>query len=346
MILSGDIGGTKTNLGLFEPSRNGLKKLASATYKSAEHRSLEGILDKFLSSFYSRVTDACFGVAGPLKKGRSQITNLTWVVDSNRLAKKLKLPRIGLINDLEANAWGIAALKPRDFAVLNPGEPRAVGNACVVSAGTGLGEAGLYWDGRSHRPFASEGGHSDFAPLDELTMELHRYLSAQFGHVSSERILSGPGLHNIYKFLRDTQRAGEPPWLAEEMKNGDPAATISRLALEGRSALCEQALDIFVQIYGAEAGNLALKFMALGGVYLGGGIAPKIVPKLQEPSFRESFVSKGRMRSLLEGIRVQIILNPQAALLGAATWTVENPLPSERAGRRKTSVKSSSRRIA
>jgi glucokinase len=322
-ILSGDIGGTKTQIGLFESKQNGLRKIFSESYPSQEYPSLETIVEKFLSSRRIHVQDACFGVAGPVINGRSRITNLPWLIDSRSLARKLHIPRAGLINDLEANGWGIGALSSKDFAVVHPGKKQA-GNACVISPGTGLGEAGLYWDGQKHVPFASEGGHSSFAPQNDLEVELARYLASRFGHVSVERVISGPGLHNIYKFLRDTGRGEEPAWLTDELTNGDPSAVISRVALEARSALCEQALDIFVRNCGAEAGNLALKFMAVGGVYLGGGIAPKIADKLKEKQFQEAFVSKGRMRPLLERIRIQIILNPLAALWGAARWTIEN----------------------
>jgi glucokinase len=247
-------------------------------------------------------------------------TNLPWVVEADPLADELRLPheRVLLINDLEANAYGIPALETRDVETLREGPAGARGNAALISAGTGLGEAGLFWDGRAHFPFASEGGHTTFAATSPLHLELHQWLLKKHEHVSWERVVSGPGLISLYEFLRETGRGEEPAWLAEEMRQGDPAPVISRNALAGKSALCEKALDLFVELYGAEAGNAALKFMATGGVYIGGGIAPRILPKLRGPAFREAFLAKGRMRPLLESMPLRIILNERAALLGAA----------------------------
>jgi glucokinase len=241
-------------------------------------------------------------------------------VDAGHLAHELGVKTVDLLNDLEANAYGIAALEANDFVVLNHGAPNASGNAAVIAAGTGLGEAGLYWDGTQHHPFACEGGHADFAPQNELQVELLLYLRKKFGHVSWERVVSGPGLHNIYGFLRDTGRGEEPAWLVEAMRQKDPSAVISQAGLEGRSALCAQALDLFVLLYGAEAGNLALKIMATTGVFVGGGIAPKIIRKLQGPAFMEAFAAKGRFKWLLETIPVRVILNDKTALLGAARY--------------------------
>jgi len=239
-------------------------------------------------------------------------------VDARLVARELGLQAVGLINDLEANAYGIAALEPNDFDVLNAGAPDAEGNQAIISAGTGLGEAGLTWDGTQHRPFATEGGHSDLAPRNHLEMELLGYLLKQFQRVSYERVVSGPGLLNIYRFLRDTGRGEEPAWLAEKMRDQDPGAVVSQAAFDGKSDLCVQALDLFVSLYGAEAGNLALKLLATGGVYLGGGIAPKIISKLQDPIFLNAFTAKGRLKPLLQAMPVRVILNDRTALLGAA----------------------------
>jgi len=322
MILSADIGGTKTNVALFAAQGKGLRKVAGETYASRDHGSLDEIIDRFLAIHDGRVSRACFGVAGPVKQGRSETTNLPWVVDAARLARKLGLKRVGLLNDMEATAWGIAALKPRDIEIINRGNADPKGNGAVIAAGTGLGEAGLQWNGVEHLPFASEGGHSDFAPRNELEVELLEFLRQQFGRVSYERVVSGPGLHNIYRFFRDIKKAEEPAWLGEELSEGDASAVISRVALEGRAAICEQAMDQFVQIYGAESGNLALKMMATSGVYLGGGIAPKIAERIKRGDFLEAFASKGRLRPLMEQIPVRIILNDGAALLGAARWAL------------------------
>jgi len=318
MILAGDVGGTNTRLAVFDDTGGRLAPAAEATFPSREHGSLEAVLQKFNAAHPLSIDRACFGVAGPVRNGRCDATNLAWVVDARLVARELRLQAVGLINDLEANAWGIGVLEPDDLALLNPGAPDAEGNQAIISAGTGLGEAGLTWDGKQHRPFATEGGHSDFAPRNHLEMELLDYLLKQFQRVSYERVVSGPGLLNIYRFLRDTGRGEETAWLAERMRDQDPGAVISQAALEGKSDLCVQALDLFVSLYGAEAGNLALKVLATGGVFLGGGIAPKIIRKLQDPIFLTAFTAKGRMKPLLQAIPVRVILNDKTALLGAA----------------------------
>lgn len=320
MILAGDVGGTHTRLAFFQERGDGLTAVAEETFPSREFASLEAVLRKFREGRPFPITGACVGIAGPVRHGRCDATNLHWVVEAGRLARELGLERAGLINDLEANAWGIALLEARDVAVLQGGAPDASGNAAIISAGTGLGEAGLYWDGKEHRPFATEGGHTDFAPRNRLESELLEYLLKQFQRVSYERVVSGPGLLNIYRFLRDGGRAEEPPWLAEAMRQEDPPAVIAQAALDGKSELCVQALDLFVSLYGAEAGNLALKVLATGGVYLGGGIAPRIVQKLREPVFLDAFTFKGRMRALLQAMPVRVILNDRVALLGAARY--------------------------
>jgi glucokinase len=320
VILAGDIGGTNTRLAFVEERDGRLVPVAEATFASREHASLETVLRQFVAARRLPVTCAAFGVAGPVKHGRCDATNLPWQVDARLVAREIGLQSVGLINDLEANAWGIPALQPEDFAVLNQGEADAEGNAAIISAGTGLGEAGIYWDGRRHRPFATEGGHTDFAPRNGLEMELLEYLLRQFPRVSYERVVSGPGLVNIYRFLRDAGRGEEPPWLAEKMRRQDPGAAISVAALSGKSDLCIQALDLFVSLYGAEAGNLALKLLATAGVYLGGGIAPKIIDKLRDPVFMNAFTAKGRLRPLLQAMPVRVILNAKTALLGAARF--------------------------
>jgi glucokinase len=317
MILAGDIGGTKTLLALFDGDPR--QPAVLSTYPSREQTGLESMVAAFLAEHPAEVSAACFGVAGPVQDGiHVDTTNLAWPVDGPRVAEVLHLRSVALLNDLEANAWGIPALGPDDFAVLNDGAPDARGNAAVISAGTGLGEAGLYWDGERHHPFATEGGHADFAPRGELEIELWRFLAAEYRHVSYERVCSGMGLVNIERFLRAHLREPRPQWLQERMAEGDPAAAISRAGLDGRDPLAERGVDLLVGIYGAAAGNLALKLMATGGVYLGGGIAPKLLPRLLRGDFMEAFVDKGRFRSLLERIPVRVILNDQTALLGAA----------------------------
>jgi len=318
MILAGDIGGTNTRLAFVDAAPGRLRILFKKTYPSRERASLEAVLAEFLSLHRAPFTRASFGIAGPVRNGRCEATNLPWVVDAGSVAKRLRLKRVGLINDLVANAYGIPLLRGKDLVTLNRGARDAQGNQALIAAGTGLGEAGMLWDGKEHRPFASEGGHVDFAPRNRLEMELLDYLMKRHGRVSCERLVSGPGLVNAYRFFRDREKGTEPAWLAEELRVGDPAAAISRNALEGKSPLCTQALELFVSAYGAAAGNLALTTMATGGVYLGGGIAPKILAKLQEPGFINAFTAKGRLRPLLQEIPVRVIMNPKTALLGAA----------------------------
>ncbi len=322
MILAGDIGGTNTRLAYFVEENGELVWKLQAKYPSQNYQNLTDIVREFASRYQLQIKHAAFGIAGPVFKGRVHTTNLPWVVDSLDLARILKIEEAHLINDLYANAWGIQFLTEEDFLVLNYGSSIAAGNAAVISAGTGLGEAGMYWDGKKHHPFAGEGGHTDFSPRDPVQIELLNYLFKQFGHVSWERVVSGPGLYNIYCFLRDTGRGDEPQWLADQVKLHDPGRVISENALSGTSSLCEQTLELFCTLYGAEAGNLALKTMALGGIYLAGGIAPKIHVKLKEGPFMHEFTEKGRMKTLLQGVPVKIVLNENTALLGAAQYAL------------------------
>lgn len=322
MILAGDIGGTHARLAFFQADNGYLKLVSETSFASREYSGLEIIVSTFLDQQHLGVDAACFGIAGPVRNGRAEVSNLPWIVESSRLAREIKVGCTFLINDLEASAWGIGALNAEDLLILNEGALGAKGNQAVIAAGTGLGQAGMFWDGRQHHVFACEGGHTDFGPRNDLEVNLLEYLLAKFGRVSYERVLSGPGLVNIYQFLRDTGRGEEPEWLTEKLAIGDPAATISTAALSGQSRLCEQTLDIFVSIYGAEAGNLALKVLATGGVFVSGGIAPKILPKLKEEKFREAFLDKGRMRPLLEAMPVRVIVNENTGLLGAARCAV------------------------
>jgi glucokinase len=328
MILAGDIGGTHARLAFFDVVDGHFSLVSASVFPSREYRSLDEIVSKFVDSSNVRPDAACFGVAGPVRNGRVEASNLPWVIESKRLADELKLRKTVLINDLEANAWGIPSLDSKDVVCLNQVKAAPIGNQAVIAAGTGLGEAGMYWDGVQHHVFACEGGHGDFAPRNDLELDLFRYLRTRFGHVSYERIVSGPGLVNVFHFLRDTGRGSQPAWLIDEMSRSDPAAAISRAGVQGKCPLCEQAVDLFVSIYGAEAGNLALKILAIGGMYLGGGIAPKLLPKLAGPLFMQAFVSKGRMQSLLESIPVKVITNESIALLGAARYAVVNTQPS------------------
>jgi glucokinase len=323
VVLAGDIGGTNARLALLEVVEGRLAFVRERTFASREEPSLESVLRKFLSAAQHPITKACMGVAGPVRQGRCEATNLPWIIDSEVLARQLQLPKVGLINDLEAQGCGIGELEAKDFEVLNPGIADPQGNCAIIAAGTGLGEVGLFRHGARLKPFASEGGHADFAPRTHLEMGLLDYLLKRHSRVSVERVVSGRGLVNIYQFLKDSGQAEEPPWLAEQMRLSEPAAVISGNALEGQSPICVQALDLFVSNYGAEAGNLALKLMATGGVFLGGGIAPKIIAKLREPVFLNAFTAKGRMKPLLQAMPVQVIVNPKTALLGAARYALQ-----------------------
>jgi glucokinase len=314
MILAGDIGGTSTRLAWFEAVGGELRALAAERYPSREYPGLAPIVERFVEAHPGRADRACFGVAGPVRAGRVETPNIAWDVDGPELARQLGLPEVALLNDLEANAWGVFTLGAADIAILSAGQPSRDGNAAIISAGTGLGEAGYHWDGRALRPFASEGGHADFAPHDELTIELFRWLYRRYGHVSWERVVSGPGLANIYAFLRGSAMEGVT----------DPAAAISKAALEESDPIAVRALDLFVALYGAEAGNLALKMKATQGVWVGGGIAPKILPRLRRPGFLEAFHEKGRFKAFMEAIPVRVILNDQTALRGAAKYALSS----------------------
>ena len=323
MILSGDIGATRTRLAAFETEGNRLQCVVEKIYMSQDYPGLPEILTQFIRTEGIPVHSACFGVAGPVRSGRSKISNLPWIIDSRELAKQLKLNSVGLLNDLEAYAYGIDALESKDFVTLSEGSEDAEGNRAVISARTGLGVAGLFWDGFRHHPFPCEGGHADFAPHNDLEIELLAYLRKKYDRVSYERIISGPGIRNIYDFLRDTHKAEEPAWLHDQLNaSPDPPALISQLAMEGKAPICDQTLSIFVSAFGAETGNCALHYMTTGGIFIGGSIAAKNVAKMKDPVFMRSFLDKGRMEALLKDMPVKIILNDDCGLIGAARCTL------------------------
>jgi glucokinase len=319
LILAGDIGGTKTVVTLFERVDGALRSARTDVYSSADHGGLEEILDAFLAGEKEVPEAVGFGVAGPVIAGRATLTNLPWPdLEAGELAAHIGVSDTLLLNDLQAAAYGMLVLPEADTLQLNPGvkaDRRA--NMAVVAAGTGLGEALLVWDGARYVAVATEGGHADFAPRSDDEIALLRFLRQEFGRVSYERILAGPGLHNVYRFERSRSEP-EPAWLSERMLREDPGAVVSEVALAGGDGACARALDLFVSLYGAEAGNLALKVLALGGVWIGGGIAPKILPALQRGSFMESFAAKGRFTELLHRIPVRVATNPEAPILGAA----------------------------
>ena len=323
MIVAGEIGATRTRLAAFVTEGNRLQLVVEKNYLSQEHAGLPEVLGQFIRNEGIAVDSACFGVAGPVRAGRSKLPNLPWIIDARELAQQLKLRSVYLLNDLEAYAYGVDALESKDFITLSEGSEDAEGNRAVISAKTGLGVAGLYWDGSRHHPFACEGGHADFAPRNALQMELLAYLQKKYGRVSCERVLSGPGIKSIYEFLRDAHKADEPTWLRDQLAAApDQPALISRLALEGKAAICDQALSIFVSVFGAQTGNCALSFMSTGGIFVGGSIAAKILPKMKDGAFMESFLDKGRMQPLLKDMPVKIVLNDDCGLVGAARCTL------------------------
>lgn len=322
MILAGDVGGTKVDLALYSFEHGRLTQVREKRFHAKDFIGLEDIVRTFLiESGDPEVTAGCFGVPGPVRGGRLKLTNLPWVLDSRELSLALKIDHLFLINDLEANGYGIPELSPEQIYELSPGAPGSVGNRGLVSAGTGLGEATLVWNGKMHVPMASEGGHCDFSARNEVEIELLRYLQRTLkGRVSFERVVSGLGMGNIYTFLRDEKGLEEPDWLKERMLVEDSNAVINELAESGTNELCIRTLEMFVSAYGAEAGNLALKVLSVGGMYLGGGIAPKIVKKLRQGEFMKAFTDKGRLSDLLVQMPVRVILESRCALMGAAAY--------------------------
>jgi glucokinase len=346
MIVAGDIGGTKTHIALFDWRKDRVDPVRLESFHSVDYTSLEDMLTEFLvpptppmpidesageksddaelepersAKESQKIDAACFGIAGPVIQNRCQTTNLPWVIDGATLATRFDIPKVKLLNDLEAMAHGILLLRPDEIDVLNAGAPPPHNQAlALIAAGTGLGESILFWNGSRYQPMPSEGGHADFAPNNDNEIELLRHLRSHYLHVSYERVLSGPGLHAIYDYVRDSKK-NEPTWLSEQIKAGDPAAVIAEAGLKGQADIAKQALDLFVSIYGAEAGNLALKSMALNGVYLGGGIAPKLLVKLKDGTFMKAFKNKGRYTRLMGSIPVNVVMNQKTPLLGAAS---------------------------
>jgi glucokinase len=319
MLLAGDIGGTKTALALFSEEEGPHRPLVEQTYPSADYSSLEAIVADFTGSQRNNLQGACFGVAGPVQHGRVQVTNLPWLVDGQALSQALAGVQVTLLNDLEAVAGAIPILERSDLATLQPGNPVANGPIAVVAPGTGLGEAFLVWDGRRYRAYPSEGGHTDFAPTNALQIKLLQYLMTKFDRVSYERVCSGIGVPNIYNGLLEIGAARPEPAVAGQVNQApDPTPVIFNAALSGACDLCRATLQMFVTVLAAEAGNLALKVLATGGVYLGGGIPPRILPQLQAGPFMNAFSRKGRFKALLNQIPVHVILQPKTALFGAA----------------------------
>jgi glucokinase len=320
MILAGDVGGTKVHLALYDFIDGKLVYSRDQRFAAKEYSGLEEIVKEFLGP--QKVTAACFGVPGPVRNGRLRLTNLPWTLDSHELSVSLGVTHVFLINDLEANGYGVSELTADQIYTLSEGDVSQIGNRALIAAGTGLGEALLIWNGRSHTPYPSEGGHADYAPRNEDEIDLLRFLKQKYnGRISFERVISGMGLTSIYEFLREVRGMEEPPKVAERIAAAvDPNTVITELALAAKSEICEKALDMFVSAYGAEAGNMALKLLSVGGVYIGGGIAPRILEKLKDGTFMKAFTDKGRLSQLLINMPVRVILDSRAALLGAAAY--------------------------
>ena len=320
-ILAGDVGGTKTNIALYHIEKETFTLVKEKRYASKDHHSLEDIIHDFSGdALPDRI---CAAVAGPVIQGKSKLTNLSWTLDSEALSRSLQRP-VAFINDLEATAYGLAGLEENERVVIAPGEAGAKGNIAIIAPGTGLGEAGLYWDGQAYHPFATEGGHSDFAPRTDMDIELFRYLREQFGHVSWERVVSGMGIKTLYRFCTEARKEKVPDWLTERMEKEDPAAVISQAALNHEDPVCSEVMDLFVRFLATEASSLVLKTMATGGLYLGGGIPPKILPLLQTGNWEKNFDNNGRMHDLSEKVPVYVVLNDKMALLGAAYYGAFN----------------------
>ena len=317
MLLCGDVGATTTRLALFHRGRP-LEPVGFAAFPSRTAGGLPALVRAYRATAPAPIEAACFAIAGPVLDGRATTTNLPWVVSAADLAAEVEGAPVHLLNDLEALAWAVSLLPPHLLVDVIPGRAVETASVAVIAAGTGLGEAGLLFDGQRRVPVASEGGHADFAPRSEREIALLRFLLRRFPHVSYERLLSGAGLVHLLEFLRDVEMLPVPPALAAALAAGDGAAAITQAGLTGTAPIATAALDLFVAIYGAEAGNLALKLMALGGVYVGGGIAPRILAKLRDGGFREAFLAKGRFRALLTDVPVRIVIDDRAGLFGAA----------------------------
>lgn len=316
IVLAGDVGGTHTRLLLIQLDHGSSLTIGTARYPSAAYPALTDIIRTFLKPYPSPHIIS-LGVAGPVVNGVARLSNINWKIDSQELMQLFSARKVYIINDLEATAYGLQLLAEHEKESLHPG-PGFDGNAAIIAPGTGLGEAGLYRDGEKYHPFATEGGHCDFAPQDEVDYQLLLSLKEQFSHISWERLVSGPGIQNIYRFLRDKKNLSEPAWLKEKLTNADMAAVISQHA--GETEICGQTMQLFTKYLAREAANLALKFNAGGGVFIGGGIVPRIIPLLHQYSFNASFYQGGRMDFLLGRIPVSIILNPDTALWGAASF--------------------------
>jgi glucokinase len=328
MVLAGDIGGTKTNLALYEYKEGVLKLQAQHQFISQDYLYFKDVIAEFMAHCGAREIEAvCLGIAGPVVNGICRTTNLPWVIDAKEIEKECKTTKVKLLNDLEATAYGMLYLEDNEFVHVNKNAKATQGNRAVIAAGTGLGEAILFYDGKNYHPIGSEGGHCDFAPQNSLEDELLVWLRKCYpSHVSVERLVSGRGIYTIYEFLKEKYLYDEPQAMLHASEDEDKNAIITECALAKKNQLCLETMRIFVDIYGAEAGNLALKSLSLGGVYIGGGIAPKILPFLVDGTFLNAFISKGRFKGMLEKMEIKVSLNQETALLGAAHFTADKLL--------------------
>ena len=323
VVLAGDVGGTKTNLALFQIVEGQFKTLTEKTFSTKKYSSFLDMVNALSSKGLPTINSICLGVAGPVIEGKVKGVNIPWEIDGKKIANKLGAHSVTIINDMEANAYGLAALKKSDFETLKKGAD-VPGNAVIIAPGTGLGEVGLYWDGSHYHPFASEGGHCDFSPRTDLEKALWEYMHQRYKHVSWERVLSGPGMYDIYQFLIEYRKQPEPEWIKKAMLEKDPSALISQYAMEGKNLICKEAFDLFTRFLAIESAQLALKMKATGGIYIGGGIVPKILKGMDKAIFKRGFVQSGRLDVLLELIPVQVVLNEKTALLGAAYYGAMN----------------------
>lgn len=313
MILGGDLGGTKANLGIFDVQNGNLVRIAFGHYASHEHAGLQEMVQDFLQQNKVKITAACFGIAGPVVNNKVHITNLPWGVDGDAMAQFLGIDRVRLLNDLEATGYGIEVMTPNDIETIHPGDPKPQGTRVVIAAGTGLGEAILFWDGKAHLPVATEGGHSDFAPQTDQQADLWKFLKKRFPFVSNETILAGRGFQHLHEFLDPNVR--HPGF---DDSTIDPAPEITRQALDRSCPTCVAAVDLWVEIYGSEAGNLAIRTLSRGGIYVAGGIAVKILAKLKDGKFAAAASYKEKMGEYLASIPIYVVLNEECPLMGTA----------------------------
>jgi glucokinase len=341
MILAGDVGGTKVHLALYNFAGGKLVAVRDHKFPASQFASLDDVVKAFLTDAEEKkqIAAATFGCPGPVKDGRLKLTNLPWELDARLLVQSLGIEHIFLINDLEANGYGIPELAPESLFTLHAGDADAIGHQGLIAAGTGLGQALLIWDGKTHRPIPSEGGHCDFAARNDREVALLNYLRRTLnGRVSFERVVSGLGIKNVYAFLRDVEKLDEPAWLKQRLATEDPNAVIGQCAEDGSSSICFETMKVFTAAYGAETGNIALKVLATGGMFLGGGIAPKILKTLKNGAFTQAFLDKGRLSPLLQSIPVRVILDDTCALLGAAAYAESRAAELSGRSERKASI--------